>query len=168
MGEYIMDAGIMSTIILCFVGIIKLPFKKFKENHSTAYKVIFYALSLILAIAIPVVVGLLMLDLSFATVEFYVLIITTIAGVFGLYSSYEGTGLKTLVQTIVSKIKTLCTTYSDSKLTKIIEQVGIDKLLDLANSMTATDEETTETTETAVIEEMATTETTQTQTTTQA
>ena len=118
MGDVIMSASIIATIILCFVGIVKLPFKKFKEKHPTAYKVVFYSLSLILAIGVPIICGLFMIDLSLKSLEFYVLIITTIAGVFGLYSTYEGTGLKTLVATIVEKIKALCNKYSDSKLIK--------------------------------------------------
>lgn len=149
MGEIIMSASIITTIVLCFVGIIKLPFKKFKDKHPTAYKVVFYSLSLILAIALPVLCGLYMIDLSFKSIEFYVLIITTIAGVFGLYSTYEGTGLKTLVATIVEKIKALCNKYSDSKLTKIIQNVGIDKLNELAQAITKEEiaiEEQTETT----------------------
>ena len=123
MGDVIMSGSIIATIILCFVGIIKLPFKKFKEQHPTAYKIVFYALSLILAIGVPILCGLYMIDLTFKSLEFYVLIITTIAGVFGLYGTYEGAGLKKLVQTIVAKIKALCNKYSDSKLSKTIDGI---------------------------------------------
>lgn len=153
MGDVIMSASIIATIILCFVGIIKLPFKKFKEQHPTAYKVVFYSLSLILAIVLPILCGLYMIDLSLKSLEFYVLIITTVAGVFGLYSTYECTGLKNLVSTIVEKIKQLCNKYSDSKLTKIIKNVGIDKLNELAQSLVSA-------------EQVATTEQQQTSTTT--
>lgn len=137
MGDVIMSASIIATIILCFVGIVKLPFKKFKDKHPTAYKVVFYSLSLILAIVLPILCGLYMIDLTLKSLEFYVLIITTVAAVFGLYSTYEGTGLKTLVATIVEKIKALCNKYSDSKLTKIIQNVGIDKLNELAQTLNA-------------------------------
>ena len=135
MGDVIMSGSIIATIILCFVGIIKLPFKKFKEQHPTAYKIVFYSLSLILVIVIPILCGLYMLNLSLKSLEFYVLMITTVAGVFGLYGTYEGTELKTLVATIVEKIKQLCNKYSDSKLTKIIQNVGIDKLNELAQTL---------------------------------
>ena len=135
MGDIIMSASIITAIILCFVGIIKLPFKTFKTNHPTAYKIVFYSLSLILAIVIPILCGLYMIDLSLKSLEFYVLIITTVAGVFGLYSTYEGIGLKQLVQIIVEKIKQLCNKYSDSKLTKIIQDVGMDKLNELAQNL---------------------------------
>lgn len=135
MGDIIMSASIITAIILCFVGIIKLPFKTFKTNHPTAYKIVFYSLSLILAIVIPILCGLYMIDLSLKSLEFYVLIITTVAGVFGLYSTYEGIGLKQLVQIIVEKIKQLCNKYSDNKLTKIIESVGMDKLNELAQNL---------------------------------
>ena len=156
MGDVIMSASIIATIILCFVGIVKLPFKKFKDKHPTAYKVVFYSLSLILAIALPILCGLYMIDLTLNSLEFYVLIITTVAGVFGLYSTYEGTGLKTLVATIVEKIKALCNKYSDSKLIKIIQNVGIDKLNELAQSSSLKE---TEAKVDAVVTETATTNT---------
>ena len=128
MKEVIMCGTIIATIILCFVGIIKLFFKNFKEKHPKGFRVTFYLMSLILSIALPIVAQLFILCESLQSINFAILTLTTFAGVFGLYSSYEGTRLKDLVQTIVSKIATLLNKYSDSKLAKVVGKVGIDKL----------------------------------------
>lgn len=131
MKEVFMCASIITAIILCVVGIIKLPFKKFKEKHPKWYRAVFCTLSLVLAVAGPVVSQLFILNGSLKSTEFVVLVVTTIAGVFGLYTSYEGLGLKTLVQKIVSKVAELFTTFSDSKLEKVVGKEGIDKLIEI-------------------------------------
>lgn len=135
MESVIMNASIIATIVLCFVGIIKLPFKSFKTKHPKTYKTVFYLVSLILSIMLPILCSLYLMHLSLKSIEFYVLICTTVAGVFGLYSTYEGTNLKVLVKTICSKIKELCSKYSDSALVKTIEKVGIDKLNEIAKQL---------------------------------
>lgn len=128
MQEVFMCASIITAIILCVVGIAKLPFKNFKEKHSIGYRVVFYSLSLVLAVVGPIISQLFILNGNLNSTEFIVLLVTTIAGVFGLYSTYEGTALKVLVQKIISKISELLNTFSDSKLAKIVGSVGIDKL----------------------------------------
>ena len=107
MKEVFMCASIITAIILCFVGIIKLPFKSFKEKHPNWYKVTFYLVSAVLSIVAPIISQLYILNGSLASTEFAVLLVTTIAGVFGLYSTYEGTKLKDLVKIIIDKIATL-------------------------------------------------------------
>lgn len=128
MKEAFMCASIITAIILCVVGIVKLPFKRFKENHPKWYRAVFCLLSLILAVSCPIVAQLFILNGSLKSTEFAVLVITTIAGVFGLYTSYEGLGFKTLVKKIVGKFAELFNNFSDSKLAKIVGKVGIDKL----------------------------------------
>ena len=128
MKEVIMVGTIVSLIILCFIGIIKLFFKTFKEKHPNGFKVTFYLLSVILSVACAIITQLFILCESLVSVNFAVLQITTFAGVFGLYSSYEGTKLKALVQIIVNKVATLLNKYSDSKLAKLVGKVGIEKL----------------------------------------
>lgn len=133
MGKEIMCASIITAIILCIVGIIKVlpPCLSFKEKHPKWYKGIFYGMSLILAAAFPILSELYILNGSLASVNFIVLIFTTIAGVFGLYTSYEGLGLKELVKKLVSKVSELLNTYSDSKLAKVVGKVGIEKLTEI-------------------------------------
>lgn len=132
MKEVIMCASIITAIILCFVGILKLPFKKFKEKHPIWFRAVFCSISLILAIGGPIISQLYILNGELYSMEFLVLILSTIAGVFGLYTSYEGLGLKTLVKTIIGKTSELLNNYSDSKLAKMVGKVGIDKLNEIA------------------------------------
>lgn len=131
MEQVFMCASIIVAIILCIVGIVKLPFKTFKEKHPSWYKATFCLLSIILAVVSTIIAELYILNGSLASLDFAVLIITTIAGVFGLYTSYEGLGLKQLVKIIVEKITQLFNTYSDNKLAKIVGTVGIEKLTEI-------------------------------------
>ena len=131
MEQVFMCASIIAAIILCIVGIVKLPFKTFKEKYPNWYKATFCLLSIILAIVSTIIAELYILNGSLASLDFAVLIITTIAGVFGLYTSYEGLGLKQLVKIIVEKITQLFNTYSDNKLAKIVGTVGIEKLTEI-------------------------------------
>lgn len=139
MGKEIMCASIITAIILCIVGIIKVlpPCLSFKEKHPKWYKGIFYGMSLILAVVFPILSELYILNGSLASVSFIVLIFTTIAGVFGLYTSYEGLGLKELVKKLVSKVSELLNTYSDSKLAKVVGKVGIEKLTEIDTKLKA-------------------------------
>lgn len=137
MKEAIMCASIMAAIILCFVGIIKLPFKTFKEKHPKWYKAVFCGASLLLAIGLPFIAEVYILNGSIQSAEFLVLIFTTIAGVFGLYTSYEGLGLKQLVKIIIDKCVQLFNNYSESKLAKIVGNVGIEKLNEINDKLQA-------------------------------
>ena len=144
MKEAIMCASIMAAIILCFVGIVKLPFKTFKEKHPKWYKAVFCVVSLLLAIGLPFITEVYILNGSIQSAEFLVLIFTTIAGVFGLYTSYEGLGLKQLVKIIIEKITQLFNNYNDSKLAKIVGNVGIEKLNEINSKLQAEKEQKTE------------------------
>lgn len=147
MKEAIMCASIMVAIILCFVGIIKLPFKTFKEKYPKWYKAVFCGVSLTLAVGLPFIAQVYILNGSIQSAEFLVLIFTTIAGVFGLYTSYEGLGLKELVKIIVEKIAQLFNNYSDSKLAKIVGNVGIEKLNEINNKLQEEKKKAEQTTE---------------------
>lgn len=128
--EYIiMDAGILAAIILCIVGIIKLPFKTFKTNHPLAYKITFCAISLILIVGASIVCELFIIGGTLISVEYAVLLLTTVAGVFGLYGSYEGLGLKELVKKLVAQINALFDRHAGSKLEKVIEKYGISAII---------------------------------------
>lgn len=135
MKEVFMCASIITAIILCFVGIIKLPFKTFKEKHPKWYRAVFCIMSLVLSVAGPIVSQLYILNGTLASMEFVVLLLTTIAGVFGLYTSYEGLGLKQLVKTIVSKVAELFDKFDDAKLKKIVGKVGVEKLNEIAEQL---------------------------------
>lgn len=137
MEKVFMCASIITAIILCFVGIVKLPFKTFKEKHPKWYRAVFCLLSLALAVVAPIISELYILNGQLASLEFAVLTLTTVAGVFGLYTSYEGLGLKQLVKIIVEKITQLFNSYSDSKLAKVVGTVGIEKLNEINEKLQA-------------------------------
>lgn len=137
MKEAIMCASIITSIILCFVGIIKLPFKSFKEKHPNWYTVTFYLISAVLSIVSPIICELYILNGSLASPQFVILLIATIAGVFGLYGSYEGTKLKELVKIIIDKIAKLLNTFSDAKIKKMIGSVGMEKINQLNEELKA-------------------------------
>lgn len=129
LGYVIMDAGILAAIILCIVGIIKLPFKTFKTKHPIAYKITFCTISLILIVGGSIICQLFIIGGSLTSVDYAVLLLTTVAGVFGLYGSYEGLGLKELAKKLVAQIETLFNRHQNSKLEKMIEQYGISTII---------------------------------------
>lgn len=135
MKEVFMAASIITAIILCFVGILKLPFKSFKEKHPKWYRAVFCIISLVLSVGLPIICQLYVLNGILYSLDFLVLTLTTVAGVFGLYTSYEGLGLKQLVKIIVSKVAELLNNHNDSKLAKLVKKEGIEKLTEIANKL---------------------------------
>lgn len=123
MKELLMSAGTIASIVLCLVGIIKTPFKSFKEKHPTAYKIVFYILSLILSVGLPILAALFIMEMPVLSWYFSILEVGTIAGVFFGYTTYESTGLKKGLGKLCTKIKTLFDRYSDKKLPKTIEKL---------------------------------------------
>lgn len=133
MGELFMIAGIVTAIILCFVGIVKLPFSKFKANKPKLYKATFTLLSIVLSVGACIITQMFVLEKEIYSTDFAILLISTIAGVFGLYSSYEGLGLKNLVKNILEKLQELSSKAPESKFTKYIDKIGVDKAIELIN-----------------------------------
>ena len=129
LGYVIMDAGILAAIVLCIVGIVKLPFKTFKTNHPLAYRITFCAISLVLIVGGSIICQLFIIGGSLASVDFAVLLLTAIAGVFGLYGSYEGLGLKELAKKLVAQISALFDRHQDSKLEKMLKKYGISTFI---------------------------------------
>ena len=130
-----MSAGIMTTIILSLVGLVKLPFKKFKIKHPNGYKATFTGLSIILTI------GGCLINQAFVinseklfNTDFVVTLLSTFAGVFGLYHTYEGLGGKALLNKLVNAIKNLKLAAPQSKLSKYIDKCGIDVALNIINA----------------------------------
>lgn len=138
MEKFFMSAGLVSTIVLCLVGIIKMPFKKFKANHKNLYKTIFTLLSYVLAVGLAIVDELFILSGKLLSVEFAFLIITVIGFVTVGYNLYEGTQLKTLVGKIVDKMKQAKVLTKDKKVVKYLDKAikcleseGIDKAISI-------------------------------------
>ena len=131
----IVSISCLSAIILSVVGIVKLPFGKFKENHPKWYKATFYLLSLILVVVGSIIAELYIIEQPLLSWNFIALILGTCAGVFGGYAGYENTGLKTLLNKLFSSLKTWLSSYSDSKVAKMIEKVGMDKIEAIASTI---------------------------------
>ena len=139
MKEVLMDAAAVSSIVLAFVGLIKLPFSKFKTKHPKCFRFTFFFLSLALSGALSVLVQLYLVCGSLLSTEFVMLVISTLAFVFGGYSTYENTSLKALVKKIVSACKSLGNKHSESKavkkVEKLIDKVGKEKIEEILYSV---------------------------------
>lgn len=123
----------LATIILCLVGFAKLPFAKFKENHPKWYKATFFVLSLVLIVGGSILVELCILGGSLASIDFACLILGTAIAVVGGYATYENLPVKELVHKAVEAIKNW--SYSDKKVEKMLNKVGIDKIVNIANEL---------------------------------
>jgi len=135
MEAILMSAGIMTVIILCIVGIVKLPFDKFKSKHPNWYKATFTLLSIILTFGACLINQLFILESTAVfDINFAIMLLSTIAGVFGLYHSYEGLGVKELFKRLFTALKDIKTKAPENKLSKYIDKVGIDVALNIINA----------------------------------
>lgn len=134
MEAILMSAGILTAIILCVVGLVKLPFEGFKKKHPKGYKATFTILSLVLTFGAVVINQMFILEHSLFNTEFIVMLLSTYAGVFGLYLSYEGLGAKELVKRLLGAIKSLKATAPENKFIKYLNKIDIDQALDLVNA----------------------------------
>lgn len=123
----------LATIILCLVGFAKLPFAKFKENHPKWYKATFFVLSLVLIVGGSILVELCILGGSLASIDFACLILGTAIAVVGGYATYENLPVKELAHKVVEAIKNW--SYSDKKVEKMLDKVGLDKIVNIANEL---------------------------------
>lgn len=124
MENLFMSAGCVVAIVLCFVGIIKTPFKSFKEKHPNWYKAVFTSITFVLALGLAVIDELYILSGNLWSTEFAILFCTVIAGVFGGYNGiYEGIGVKNLVKTIVEKSKQALAISKHEKAVKYLNKI---------------------------------------------
>lgn len=125
-----MFSGIIAAIVLSFVGIVKLPFGKFKTTHKNGYKAVFTALSFVLSIALCVCCQLFILEGALLTYDFAILVSSALASVLTCYTSYEGYGLKALVKKLTGAIAEAKKETNDKKIAKYLDNVSdIDKAI---------------------------------------
>ena len=106
MEKLFMSAGVVVAIVLCVIGIIKLPFDKFKRKHPNWFKAIFTLLSIIVSGGLCVLDELYILNGKLLSIDFVILVCVVFAGVFGGYSGvYEGLGLKELMKKLTENVK---------------------------------------------------------------
>lgn len=124
MEKLFMSAGIVVAIVLCLVGIAKLPFKAMKAKHPKSYRAIFTGMSFIFAIGLCVLDELYVLSGKLLSVDFIVLLVTVLAGVFCGYGGvYEGLGLKDLMKKLGENIKKAKELSTDKKICKLDKKV---------------------------------------------
>ncbi len=134
MGAIYMSAGILTAIILCVVGLIKLPFDKFKKKYPKGYKATFTGLSIILTFGACLINQAFILNDKLFNSNFVILILSTYAGVFGLYLSYEGLGAKELVKRLLNALKNLKMTAPENKFIKALNKIDINQAIELVKA----------------------------------
>lgn len=137
MREIIMNASWLASVVLTLVGLLKLPFKTFKEKHPKWYRATFFLLSLILVVGGSVIVELYIFEEALLTWTYVSLLISTGFIVFGGYSAYECTGLKNGLNKLFSLITSWLSRYSDKKIAKMIGKVGMEKITEVNEKLNA-------------------------------
>lgn len=135
MEKLFMSAGIVVAIVLCFVGIIKLPFDGFKSKHPKRYKAVFTFISIVLAVGLAVLDELYILCGKIWSLDFAILVSVVIAGVFFGYGGvYEGLGLKDLVKKILENLKKARDLSTHKKAIKYLNKIDdIDEAITILN-----------------------------------
>lgn len=119
-----MSAGIIVSIVLTLTGLLKLPFKNFKNAHAKAYKALFTTLSLFFSVGLAIINQLFILNKELLSVDFAILLCIVISGVFCGYGGvYEGLGLKDGVKKIFENIKKAVLVSKNDKLIKNIDKI---------------------------------------------
>lgn len=135
MEKLIMSASIVVTIVLCVVGIVKTPFKNFKNNHANIYKSIFTLFSFVLSICLSVLNEKYILNGKIISVDFLILVFVVLTGVFGSYNGiYEGLCVKELAKKIIENIKKAKEISINKKAVKYLNKIeDIDGAIRLLN-----------------------------------
>ncbi len=131
----LMNVSCLSAIILTFVGITKMFFKNFKTKHPKCYKAVFFILSVGLVVAGSIVSQLYIVEEELASLSFVILILGTAVVVLGGYQGYECTGLKAGLKKLFAGIGKLLSRYNESKITKFVQKVGVEKIQSAINAL---------------------------------
>ena len=152
--EVFMNATWLASAILALVGILKMPFKSFKEKKPKLYRATFFIISLVLVIGGSVIVDMFLLEESILSWTFALLLVSTGFVVFGGYTTYECTGLKAGLNKLFATFKNWITKYSDSKVAKFIKKIGMDRIVTVNEAIISECSKSKET-EVATTEEVA-------------
>ena len=124
MEKLFMSAGVVTTIVLCVIGIAKLPFNSFKKNHPQGYKTVFTVLSIFLSVGLCILDEIYILCGELLSIDFAILICVVFAGVFYGYNGlYEGLGLKKLVKKIIENVKKAIKMSSHKNAIKYLDKI---------------------------------------------
>lgn len=131
MEKLFMSAGIVVAIVLCLVGIIKLPFDGFKKKHPNWYKAVFTLISIIVSVGVCVLNEVYILCGQLLSLDFAILLCVVFAGVFCGYGGvYEGLGIKELMKKLSDNLKQAREIAEDKKAVKYLDRIeDIDKAI---------------------------------------
>jgi hypothetical protein len=131
MEKLFMSAGIVVAIVICFIGILKQPFKSFKEKHPKRFKALFTILTFVIAVGLAILDELYILCGKLLSFNFVLLLSTILTGVFFGYNGvYEGLNIKGFIKKIVEKLKELKAMTSNEKAIKYLNKItDIDKAI---------------------------------------
>ena len=146
--EVFMNATWLASAILALVGILKMPFKSFKEKKPKLYRATFFIISLILVVGGSIVVDMFILEKSLLSWTFAMLLVSTGCVVFGGYMGYEATGLKAGFHKFIEICKNWAN--SDKKVAKIIKKIGMDRIVAVNDKTVAAEQAKTINAETVV------------------
>lgn len=142
--ELIVNASLLAGIVLCLVGLIKLPLTKFKGQKF--YKAGLTLLTIAVVIIACVLCELFIFNGSVWSIEMLMLTFITFGEVMLSYNGiYEGLGLKGIAKELFTKFEALLAKQPESKLAKSAEKYGladaIKYLTDLAQKKEAEEAE---------------------------
>lgn len=126
--ELIVNASLLAGIVLCLVGLIKLPLTKFKGQKF--YKAGLTLLTIAVVIVACVLCELFIFNGSVWSVEMLMLTLITFGEVMLSYNGiYEGLGVKQIAKNLFEKVCALIAKTPENKLTKIANKYGIDEAI---------------------------------------
>ncbi len=138
--ELIVNASLLAGIVLCLVGLIKLPLTKFKGQKF--YKAGLTLMTIAIVIVACVLCELFILHGSVWSGEMLMLTLITFGEVMLSYNGiYEGLGLKGIAKDLFTKVQALLAKHPESKLAKSAQKYGLEEavkfLTDLAEKKKA-------------------------------
>lgn len=144
--EYVKSYGLAILIIalstIVFIGILKLCGVFKRLNNVVVKKVVYYSLD----VAISFGIGALYFKCFSKNFDQYLTYsLAQTATTTTLYAIYENFGLRALVQKLVSLICTAIENNKHTRFVKVIQQIGIDNVLQTIQTLVTQAEDTQET-----------------------
>jgi hypothetical protein len=144
--EYVKAYGlavlIIAVIIIAFIGFLKICGVFKKLNNKTVKKVIYYSLDVALSFGVGAVYFSIF-DKNFDQYIAYSL--AQIAVTTTLYAIYENFGIRALIQKLVSLIRTAIQNNKNAQFVRLVQQMGIDHVLQEIQTLVAQTEAAQET-----------------------
>lgn len=118
-----MIAGIITSIVLAFVGIVKTPLLKYKSKKW--FKPILTLISLIVMVGASVAGQIYIIEKPLLSLDFAILVTMVFAGVFFGYNGiYEGFKIKDLVKKLFENLKNAKNASPESKFAKAYDKIS--------------------------------------------